>query len=197
VGVSPDAFAPPGRRPSDVTLRGDDDMTLVERARAGSREAAGELFRRHWEPVWRAAYALLSRRALADDVAQETFVRAFAALDQFDERRPIAPWLKRIAVNRAIDELRSERRLHLVEAEEAAAGESRSERRESEDAVVAAVRRLDVGKRVVVVLHFWLGYSLRQVAELLAVPPGTVASRLSRALDELRADLEVDRANSA
>lgn len=195
--MSPDAFAPPRRRRSDVTLRGDDDVTLVEHARAGSREAAGELFRRHWEPVWKAAYALLSRRALADDVAQETFVRAFAALEQFDERRPLGPWLKRIAVNRAIDELRSERRLHLVEAKEAATGESRIERRESEDAVVAAVRRLDVGKRVVVVLHFWLGYSLRQVAEVLALPPGTVASRLSRALAELRADLEVDRANSA
>jgi len=172
-------------------------LTLVERAREGSRDAAGELFRRHWEAVWKAACALVGRRALADDVAQEAFVRAFAALDQFDEQRPLAPWLKRIAVNRAIDELRSERRLRVVEGGEAATPESRAEGQEPEDAVVSAVQRLDVGKRVVVVLHFWLGYSLRQVAELLAVPPGTVASRLSRALAELRADLEVDRVNSA
>src|SRR5881392_2874244 len=87
------------------------DAKLVELARTGSRDAAAEIFSRHWRPAWRAAYAITGRRELADDVAQDAFERAFAALSRFDERRPFAPWLHRIVVNRCLDLLRSERRL--------------------------------------------------------------------------------------
>ena len=174
-----------------------DDVRLVERARAGSRRAAGELFRRHWPAVWRAAYAVAGRRALADDIAQDAFVRAFRSLDQFDEQRPLGPWLKQIAVNRAIDELRRERRLQVVDDPGAKLSRVAYDHREREDDVIAAVRRLEVSKRLVVVLHFWLGYSLAQVSEALDIPTGTVASRLSRGLAELRADLEVSRVESA
>ena len=57
---------------------------LIGQARGGSREAAAELFRRHWPGVWKAAYSVVGRRALADDVAQEAFVRGFTSLDRFD-----------------------------------------------------------------------------------------------------------------
>lgn len=183
-------FRPVGVQ-GDVTPA--EDLRLVERARAGSRRAAGELFRRHWPAVWTAAYAVTGRRALADDIAQDAFVRAFGALDEFDAQRPLGPWLRRIAVNRAIDELRHERRLRVVEDADVERLELVYDQREREDDVIAAVRRLDAAKRLVIVLHFWLGYSLEQVAEALDVPTGTVASRLSRGLAELRSDLEVDR----
>src|SRR5256714_15587412 len=93
------------------------DGKLVELARRGSRDAAAELFARHWRAAWRAAYAVTGRREMADDVAQDAFERAFAALSRFDERRPFAPWLHRIVVNRCLDLLRAERRLVLREAE--------------------------------------------------------------------------------
>src|SRR6478672_722098 len=87
------------------------DATLVRKARNGSREAAGELFGRYWPGAWRAALVLTGRREMADDVAQDAFERAFAALSRFDERRPFGPWLHRIVVNRCLDLLRTERRL--------------------------------------------------------------------------------------
>src|SRR5437868_219366 len=87
------------------------DAKLVELARRGSRDAAAELFTRHWRAAWRAAYVVTGRRELADDVAQDAFERAFAALSRFDEQRPFAPWLHRIVVNRCFDLLRTERRL--------------------------------------------------------------------------------------
>src|SRR3989440_12647580 len=93
------------------------DAKLAELARTGSRDAAAELFSRHWRPAWRAAYAITGRRELADDVAQDAFERAFAALGRFDERRPFGPWLHRIVVNRCVDLLRSERRLVGGDAE--------------------------------------------------------------------------------
>src|SRR6185436_4802451 len=87
------------------------DAKLVELARRGSRDAAAELFTRHWRAAWRAAYVVTGRRELADDVAQDAFERAFGALSRFDERRPFGPWLHRIVVNRCLDLLRTERRL--------------------------------------------------------------------------------------
>src|SRR2546421_11984724 len=87
------------------------DARLVELARHGSRDAAGELFTRHWRAAWRAAYVITGRREFADDVAQDAFERAFAALSRFDESRPFGPWLHRIVVNRCLDLLRTERRL--------------------------------------------------------------------------------------
>src|SRR5436190_19471771 len=87
------------------------DARLVELARHGSRDAAGELFTRHWRAAWRAAYVITGRREMADDVAQDAFERAFAALSRFDESRPFGAWLHRIVVNRALDLMRRERRL--------------------------------------------------------------------------------------
>ena len=63
-----------------------DDSVLVERARNGSRDAAGELFERHWPRAWRLAAAVTGRRDMADDIAQDAFERAFAALTRFDLR---------------------------------------------------------------------------------------------------------------
>ncbi len=165
------------------------DAKLVELARRGSRDAAAELFSRHWRPAWRAAYAVTGRREMADDVAQDAFERAFAALNRFDERRPFAPWLHRIVVNRCLDLLRSERRLVAgdIELERL---EAREESGDQE--LLDAVAGLSLQRRVVVVLRYGLGYSPAAIASLLDIPTGTVNSRLARALDDLRADHEVN-----
>ena len=65
------------------------DAKLVQLARRGSRDAAAELFSRHWRSAWRAAYVIAGRRELADDVAQDAFERAFAALAPPDRRQPV------------------------------------------------------------------------------------------------------------
>src|SRR2546430_14290085 len=87
------------------------DAKLVDLARRGSRDAAAELFTRHWRAAWRAAYVVTGRREPADDVAQDAFERAFAALSRFDERRPFGPRAHPIVVNRCPAPLRTEPRL--------------------------------------------------------------------------------------
>ena len=87
-----------------------DDKLLVELARQGSGEAISEIYERYWHGAWAAAFALTGARGLADDAAQDAMQRAFRSLDDFDTGRPLGPWLKRIAVNTAIDLLRRERR---------------------------------------------------------------------------------------
>src|SRR5437764_851614 len=161
------------------------DGELVRRARAGSRDAAGELFERHWPGAWRAARVITGSRAMADDVAQDAFERAFAALGRFDERRPFGAWLHRIVVNRSLDLLRSERRLVGIDLMEERAGGWRDIGAENR-ALLAAVAALSEQRRVAVVLRYGLGYPPPEIAALLGVPVGTVHSRLARALDDLR-----------
>jgi RNA polymerase sigma-70 factor, ECF subfamily len=160
-----------------------DDAQLVARARRGSADAARELVLRHWPTIWRVVYGMTGRPALAEEIAQDTFARAFGALHRFDAERPLGPWLRRIAVNRTIDELRRERRLELVDP---AAPESAYHQELPDDATIEAVRGLDPDRRAVVVLRFWLDWSLEQIADALDIPIGTFSSRLTRALADLR-----------
>lgn len=170
------------------------DTELIPLVRAGSPEAAEVLFDRYWTSAWKAAYAVTAERALADDAAQEAMERAFGALDRFDETRPFGPWLKRIAVNRAIDHLRQRRRVALVPEEHAEFHSWAVSDAADDDlhlwAVTDAVAALGEGRRIVVVLHYWLDLPLEEIAGLLGLPVGTVASRLARAKAELRQVLE-------
>ncbi|HVM16586.1 MAG TPA: RNA polymerase sigma factor [Gaiellaceae bacterium] len=160
-----------------------DDALLVEQARRGSADALAELFERYWPVAWRTAYALLASRAAADDAAQEGLQRAFAALGRFERGRPFEPWLKRIVANRALDELRREGRRPAAEARAAILPREPSA---DAPALAAAVAALPDEKRAVVVLRYWLDFSLEEIAAELGVPVGTASSRLSRALEELR-----------
>jgi RNA polymerase sigma-70 factor (ECF subfamily) len=179
----------------NVLMRMRSDAKLVQLARHGSRDAAAELFSRHWPSAWRAAYAITGRRELADDVAQDAFERAFSALARFDERRPFGPWLYRIVFNRCLDLLRTERRMVAADAELARLEwhDVPSGDRELLDAVAG----LSLQRRVVLVLRYGLGYTPSAIAELLDLPTGTVNSRLARALEDLRVQHEVNDAERA
>jgi RNA polymerase sigma-70 factor (ECF subfamily) len=170
------------------------DPELIALAREGSTEAAGALFDRYWVLAWGAAYAVTADRALADEAAQEAIERAFSAFHQYDDTRPFGPWLKRIAINRAIDHLRRERRLEVLNEESAALHGWALGEAADEDlhlwAVADAVASLGAAKRTVVVLRYWLDLPIEEIAGVLGLPVGTVASRLSRALVELRSALE-------
>jgi len=172
-----------------------DDAQLVALARAGEQAAVEELFGRVWPLAWHWAYGVTGDRMLADHVAQDAVLRAFASLDRFDPARPLRPWLKRITVNLAIDELRRERR-------HARAGRWMTELRpvapfdddpELLDALVEAVRELPERQRLVVVLHYWLDTGVEEISSILEIPVGTVVSRLSRARAALRERLEAGR----
>src|ERR1700748_184876 len=80
-----------------------DERGWVRGAQRGSAADLESLFRRHWPAAHRAAWLVVHDAAAAEDIAQEAFLAAVRALDRFDRRRPLGPWLHRIVVNRAID----------------------------------------------------------------------------------------------
>jgi RNA polymerase sigma-70 factor (ECF subfamily) len=170
------------------------DGELIGRVERGSREAAEELFDRHWRSAWRVAMAVTGRADLAEDAAQDGFERVFCHLHRFDRSRPFAPWLHRIVANRSLDLLRRERRLTTLEPEslvDATWRDAAGEDRELLDAVAV----LPPQRRAVVVLRYGLGYTPTEIGQMLDLPVGTVNSRLARALDQLRAHSEGEHAS--
>ena len=164
---------------------GDTDETLVRDARGGSRDAAGALFDRHWRAVWRASYAIARHHQVAEDCAQDAFVRAFAGLDGY--RGPsFRAWVSRIAVNQTLNHLRRDRRLTDLEDQP-----GDDEMPAPDVALDRAVAALPAERRALVVLRYWLGYTPAEIAPIVGLPVGTVHSRLARALGQLRDALEV------
>lgn len=166
------------------------DQDLVQAMRRGDEHATTVLFRRAWPGAWRAAYALTGSRAAADDIAQDAFERALRSAPDMNGSGSFDAWLKRVAVNRAIDVLRKEGRRRRSEAPDRAEPEWVDDT-PVDPVMVRAISALEPDRRVPLVLHYWLGYTQPQVAELLGVPLGTVSSRISRALTDLREALGV------
>jgi RNA polymerase sigma-70 factor, ECF subfamily len=183
-------LAVPGRLELSALGRARSDAALIRAARRGDAGAVDELFRRHWPSAYRAAYLVVGDAGAAEDIAQEAFVKAIAALDRFDRRRPLGPWLHRIVVNRAIDFSRA--RALRPEADAGALPEpvAPAEASAIGDEVVAALAALGPEHRAVVVLRHLLGYTPGEIATMLDLPRGTVNSRLRRALDALEKELD-------
>lgn len=163
------------------------ERRLVEAALQGDERAADALARRHADAVWRAAIALTGCRESADEVFQESFLRAFRSLRKYDRRRPFGPWLHRIVVNSARDVV-SQRRVHAsLDASELEAVAPGLDPDEAMD-IARALESLDFDRKVAVVTHL-LGYTSREVAQITDVANGTARSRVARGLADLRARL--------
>ena len=147
------------------------------------------LVRRHQQIAFRVAYAICADDA--EDAVQEAFIKAHGALWRFRPGAPWRPWLLRIVANEARNRRRSAgRREHLaVMAAGVATGATSAAPDYSAGELTAAIDRLEPPHREVVLLRHVLELSEAETAAALGCRPGTVKSRLSRALDRLREEL--------
>lgn len=174
------------------------DPELIELAKDGDVRAYGELVERYREVAFRTAYLVSRSAADAEDAAQDAFVKAYYALPRFRTREPFRPWLLRIVSNEAKNRVRSARRregLALRLAEGGPPGgagpspEAAAALRETRELLLAALGALREDDRMVIAYRYLLELSEAETAEVLGVRPGTVKSRLSRALARLREGL--------
>ena len=152
--------------------------------------------RRYQRRVYAVACRILRRHDAAEDVAQETFIRAYRALGRFENGRPFGPWVVRIAANLAINQYRSPRRREEGLPEGHAEVPSRDNGplgqvldREASAVLDDAVARLPEEQRAVFVLRVFEDLSYQEIASTLGLSMGTVMSRLSRAREKLRTAL--------
>ena len=165
------------------------ERVLVRAARRGDAEAFGELFRAHWPAAHRAAWLIVRDERLAEDVAQDAFVAAAGALDRFDLRRPLGPWLRTIVSRKAIDAARKVAVRREV-GEEALGLAAAAPEDTLDGELIRAVGALPLDQRAVVVMRHVLGMGPAEIGRALDLPRGTVNSRLRRGLDALAPVLE-------
>jgi len=170
-----------------------DESTLVRRAIDGEAAAWEPLVLAHQEAVFRLCYLLLGDPDEADDIAQETFLRAWNHLRRFDPTRPLRPWLLSIASNLASNRRRSAGRYLAAltrafrkEPVASTSTEEKSARQMEASDLWKAVQTLSVPDQKIIYLRYFLDLPVAETAQALQVAEGTVKSRLSRALERLR-----------
>lgn len=171
------------------------ESALTTRAQQGDRDAFAELVRSHYQGVVNVVYRMCGDARLAEDAAQETFIKAWQNLSSFRPGTSLRSWLARIAVNTTLDALRRERGepadIEAVYVADKAAGpEEALLQKERSGIVQAAILSLSEANRSILVLREYGGLSYAEIAAALDVPAGTVMSRLSYARSRLRELLE-------
>ena len=175
------------------------ESELVAHAKRGDLDAFEQLVREHQGIAFRTAYVIAGSAADAEEAAQEAFVKAYRALGRFRSGEPFRPWLLAIAANEARNRRRSAGRRDALVLRAAGEGRSSEEAasspeaallaREQHERLLAAIETLGEEQRQAVACRYLLGLSERETAAALGCRPGTVKSRLSRALARLEEEL--------
>lgn len=177
------------------------DAAAVSRARAGDAEAFRLLVDRHSRQLFRVAYRMTGNEHDADDVVQETLLRAYKQLDGFEERANVGTWLHRIAVNCSLDLLRARGRADKnyggdPETAElsAASGDPQPDRlllsAELRQRVAEAMEQLSGNERTAFVLRHFEGMPVEEIGKTLGIQVNAAKHTIFRAVRKLRASLE-------
>jgi RNA polymerase sigma-70 factor (ECF subfamily) len=190
-------------RAPTAPLAGPSDHELIARVRQGEGAAFAKLMRRYNQRIFRAARSILRDEAEAEDVVQETFVRAFHHLEDFEERSSVGTWLTRIAVNEALSRLRRLQRFDALDREtnpkeggsypmesKQPGPEEQASSRELQSVLTAAIDSLSQDLRTVFVLREIEGLSTLETSEVLQLSSEAVRVRFHRARRALRNAVE-------
>jgi len=172
------------------------DLDLVRQALAGSETAYADLLERFQRPVISVVRRMVGDPSLAEDLAQEAFVKAFRALESFDQRRKFSSWLFKIAHNTTIDYLRKKQLdtvalettdsdkpdwTAILPDEASESPDTSAHRKDLAAALEEALTSLRPAYREVLLLRFQEGLSYEEIAEIIDLPLGTVKTHLHRA----------------
>ena len=184
--------------PGDLgSLRTSEEAALVRRALRGDGRAFAALVKPYERLAYRTAY-LIAGSADADEALQNALIKTHAALRRFDQDRSFRPWFLKIVVNEARTARRHATRHRAIAGRALDDFDARSVARSTDDefaradrdrALRAAIDRLPERHRTVVTCRYLLDLSEEETAASLGIPSGTIKSRLSRALERLRAEL--------
>jgi len=183
------------------------DLAFVAKARLGDADAFRALVERHSRPLFRLAFRMTGNQHDAEDVVQESFLRAYRQLGKFDERASFGTWLYRIATNCSLDVMRSRKRRAKQEAGPEAAvsemedpvlslpsGDPTPERLamsgQVRECVAEAMNELSASERTAFVLRHFEGMRMEDVGRVLGCQPGAAKHSVFRAVQKLRRTLE-------
>ncbi len=177
-----------------------DILSLVSQCIAGNEEAIDFLFHHYELGIFQLALSIVDDPMEAGEITQETFIAAIKALGKYKEQQSFKAWLYTITLNCSRSHLRKRRtreklqatltRIFRVEFEKQVLPEESFLQNEKEAALWKSLNQLDEHLRLVVVLRYFHELPVREIAEILAIPEGTIHSRLHTAREQLRMTLE-------
>ena len=164
---------------------------LVERCRRGDRRSYGELYQKYSKAMYNTSLRIVNHTADAEDVLQESFVDAFAAIDSFAYKSTFGAWLKRIVINKSINTLRK-KKMDIIDIDKTSAMHVPDEDDYDEEGlklkveeIKKAVKELPNGYRTVLTLHLFEGYDQEEIAEIMQISHATVRTQYMRAKQKL------------
>jgi len=176
-----------------------EDAQLASRICRGDIGAFEELYVKYQRQLYQTAFAITGDRSASEEILQDAFVRAYGAMDKVHCSGSLSPWLHRITVNLTFNWTRGRRWPLSLDAfadrlfsGPTACPEHAAEDDEVHDIVWEAITSLGFNQRAVVVLFYYQGFALPEIAYILDCPTGTIKSRLHRALKALRHRLAED-----
>lgn len=151
------------------------------------------LYKEHFPRVYRTAFFVTGDHQMAEDVAQEAFLKAFANLHKLQERQKFGSWISVIASNHAVDLLRKNKKVFFTDNMETYSGADHADnptecwdKKENIQEVRDALALLEPEEREIIVLKYFNELSIKEIAALVEAPSGTIKSRLFRAREKVR-----------
>jgi RNA polymerase sigma-70 factor (ECF subfamily) len=183
-----------------VTMVDDSDLSLVDRTKAGDIEAFSELARRHERVVYNLAYRFMRDAVLAEDMAQEAFLKAYRLLNGFRGDCSFSTWLYRVTSSVCLTELNRRKRRGEVELAPAHVGEATTDPEETSDTpelIRRCVTKLPERYATIVTMYYLDEITYEEIAETLNIPMGTLKTWMHRARHQLRKIVEKEITSNA
>ncbi|TFB21483.1 RNA polymerase sigma factor SigW [Filobacillus milosensis] len=177
---------------------------LIKQVKKGNHEAYGLIINQFQQPIYQHCLRMLGNHHDAQEIAQETFIKAYVNINTFKQKNKFSPWLYRIATNLAIDWMRKKKPIHILDQpisddhqtthvdqlkSKGPTPEESYETLEFNEAIQEALLTLPPKYRAVIVLKYSQDLSLQEISEVLDLPMGTVKTHLHRGREALRSTL--------
>jgi len=165
---------------------------VVERCRKGDTKAQFEIYKLYYKPMYNICLRLVGNAVEAEDVMQEAFLKAFTKIDTYEGKVSFGAWLKKIVINRSLDELKK-RKVKFVELNEKIPDEEPVSLNMSEvqmEKLKNTIQQLPDGYRVVLSLYLLEGYDHEEIAQILGISNSSSRTQFLRAKQKLRQMLQ-------
>lgn len=160
----------------------------VKKAKRGDEKAFQELIHHEKNKLYRMAYMYVKNENDALDIVQDAIYKAFISIKNLKNPQYFSTWLSRILINSALDFIKKNERIILTNEVDVLPKEQNLRIEEKMD-LTGAIERLDVPYKTVIILRYYQDLTIKQIAEMLHCPEGTIKTRLHRAINLLKSDL--------
>ncbi|GAF65431.1 putative RNA polymerase [Bacillus sp. TS-2] len=165
-------------------------MKIFQRMKKNQRPSFEELLKDEQEKLYRVAYSFVKNEQDALDIVQDAVIKGYRNFEKLDEIHYFSTWLTRILINTAIDAVRKKREVVFLDPERTESNRTDESHIINKLLIDKEFDRLKAEQKSLIILRFYYGYSIKEISEILNKPEGTIKSRLSRTLEQMKQHLE-------